>query len=339
MPDLKLYLTSLQPDMVQNVFSQSIGGYVSNSLLYPETIVNGTIGLYDTSFVLDDLINESWSDWNNAEYLNINNEIMKIYPINSRNISVIQRGFNNIIEVHINGDLAKGVSSNELFNNVFNDNYKQYRCLAVKNILIREDPSITQSVENISVYIKQNSRNLNSILKVAIEKPVNQYLESSASTIASDLDAGTSTLVDLSLHQYDDDHFKNSYLKIKGGINKGQGRIITSFDSSNKALILDNTLEEDENVLYEIFPSPAQRLKTGLISLDTTDSNITTFNLVGQSNPITVSFNNEINASLVTNPFNFNDVFYIWLERTVQKGFSFFNNNDMVINIEYTNVG
>ena len=61
MPDLKIYLTSLQPNMNQNIFSQSIGGYVSASLLYPETTVNGTIGLNDTSFVLDDLIDNSWS--------------------------------------------------------------------------------------------------------------------------------------------------------------------------------------------------------------------------------------------------------------------------------------
>ncbi len=336
MPDLKIYLTSLQPDMNQNIFSQSIGGYISASLLYPETTVNGTIGLYDTSFVLDDIIDNSWSNWNNAEYLNINNEIMKVYPITSRTISVVQRGFNNIIEVHINGDCAKGVSSNELLNDVFNDEYKQYRCLAVKNVSLGEDPSITQSVENISLYTKQNSRNLNSSLKIAIEKPNNQYLESSATTIASNLDTGISTLVDISLGQYNDDHFKDSYLIIKSGINNGQGRVITSFDSVTGIFTLDNTLENDNGVLYEILPSPAQRLKTGLISPDTTVFNITSFNSTSQFSPLNISFDNEINASLVANPFNFNDVFYVWIERTIQKGFSFFNNNDIIIDIEYT---
>ncbi len=339
MPDLKIYLTSLQPDMVQSIFSQSIGGYVSTSLLYPETTINSTIGLYDTSFVLDELTSGSWSDWNNTEYLNINDEIMKVYPISGRDISVIQRGFNNIIEVHINGDWAKGVSSNELFNNVFNNDYKQYRCLAVKNVSFGEDPSITQSVENILIYIKQNSRNLNSSLKMAIEKPINQYIESSAITITSNLNTGTSTLVDTFLGQYNNDHFKDSYLKIKGGINKGQGRIILSFDSIVGIFILDDILENDNGVEYEILPSPAQRLKTGLISPDTTDSNITAFDPINQFSPVSVSFDNETNASLASNPFNFNDVFYIWLERTVKKGSSFFNNNDIVINIEYTNIG
>ena len=210
MPDLKIYLTSLQPDMSQTIFSQSIGGYVSNSLLYPETTVNGTIGLYDTSFVLNSLDNGTWSDWNNAEYLNINSEVMKVSPIIGRNISVIQRGFNNIIETHIEGDTAKGVSANELFNNMLNNEYKQYRCLAVKNVSIGADPSITQSVDNISVYIKQNSRNQNSSLKIAIEKPANQYIEGTATSVTSNLNTRTSALVDISLSSYNDNHFNYS---------------------------------------------------------------------------------------------------------------------------------
>ncbi len=337
MTDLKIYLTSLQPDMDQTVFSQSVGGYISNSLLYPETTVDGTIGLYDTSFVLDSLDSGTWVDWNNAEYLNINNEVMKVSPITERTISVIQRGFNNIIETHIDGDLAKGISANELFNDVFNDSYKQYRCLAVKNVSIREDPSIIpQSVNNVSVYIKQNSRNQNSILKIAIEKPVNQYIESTASSIISNLNNSTSTLIDISLTSYGDDYFKDSYLKITGGANKGQGRVIISSESSTGTFILDGILTDDTGVSYEILPSPAQRVKSGTVSPDTVDSNITSFNLSDEFSPIDINFSNETDVSVPSNLLNFNDVFYIWLERTVKKGFSSFDNNDVVINIKYT---
>ena len=336
MTDLKIYLTSLQPDMDQTISSQSIGGYVSNSLLYPESTVDGTIGLYDTSFVLDSLNSGTWADWKNAEYLNINNEVMKVSPITGRTISVIQRGFNNIIETHIGGDLAKGISTNELFNDVFNDSYKQYRCLAVKNVSIREDPSITQSVNNVSVYIKQNSRNQNSILKIAIEKPVNQYLESSASSITSNLNNSTSILTDISLAGYGDNYFKDSYLKITGGTNKGQGRVIISFESSTGEFILDGILTDDTVVSYEILTSPAQRVKSGMISPDTIDSNITSFSLSDQFSPIDINFSNETEVSLTSNLLNFNDVFYIWLERTVKKGFSSFDDNDVIINIKYT---
>ena len=336
MADLKIYLTSLQPDMSQAIFSQSIGGYSSNSLLYPETTVDSTIGLYDTSFELDSLADGVWTDWNNAEYLNINNEIMKVYPIEGRSISVIQRGFNNIIETHIKGDLAKGISTNELFNNVFNNDYKQYRCIVVKNVSLGVDPSIVQSVNNVLVYIKQNSRNQNSNIKISAEKPVNQYLESTASSIISNLNDNTSTLVDISLNNYVDDYFKDSYLKIKRGSNKGQGRIITSFVSLTVTFVLDNTLIDDDSVEYEIFPSPAQRIKSGIISPDITDSNITPFSIPSEFSPININFSDDINASVISNLFNFNDIFYIWLERTVEKGSSSFDNNDIVIDIGYS---
>ena len=48
-------------------------------------------------------------------------------------ISVIQRGYNGIINMHIANDRARGESSKELFNDVFSDGYKQYRCIAIKN--------------------------------------------------------------------------------------------------------------------------------------------------------------------------------------------------------------
>ena len=61
MATLKLYLTSLEPDLDQTIYSQSIGGYLSNSLVYPETILSSPIGLYDTSISLDTPSSGSWS--------------------------------------------------------------------------------------------------------------------------------------------------------------------------------------------------------------------------------------------------------------------------------------
>ena len=50
---LRNYLTSLGPDMSQTIYSQSLGGYVSNSLLYPETTLSSNMGLYGTTISLD----------------------------------------------------------------------------------------------------------------------------------------------------------------------------------------------------------------------------------------------------------------------------------------------
>ena len=52
MATLKLYLTSLEPDMNQTIYSQSIGGYISNSLIYPETTLAASMDLYSTNLSL-----------------------------------------------------------------------------------------------------------------------------------------------------------------------------------------------------------------------------------------------------------------------------------------------
>ena len=65
MATLKSYLTSLEPDISQTIHSQSIGGYCSTSLLYPETTLTSNIGLYDTSFNIDLPDSGDWTDWDN----------------------------------------------------------------------------------------------------------------------------------------------------------------------------------------------------------------------------------------------------------------------------------
>lgn len=338
MVDLKIYLTSLQPDMGQSIYSQSIGGYVSTSLLYPETTVSGTIGLYDTSFTLN-TPDGGWSSWSNIEYININNEIIKISPIITGSVIVEQRGFNSIVEMHINGDITKGVSGIELFNDVFNDDYKQYRCIAVKNVSI-PDPSVFSVANNVSVYLRQGSRNLNSLVKIAVEKPISQYINSFANNIVSNISLDSSQLVDSSLiGRYDENYFINSYLKIKSGTNNGQGRVVSSFDASTGTFTLVNTLLVDTNVSYEVLPAPAQRIKSGTNSPNILESNITSFVSADQNNPLSIDFNEQDNASVTSSSLNVNDVFYIWLERTIDKGSSSFDNNDIIINIEYTAIG
>ena len=65
---------------------------------------------------------------------NMGSEIIKIDPLVNGNLNVLQRGFNNIVNMHVSFDIATGLSADRLFNNVLNDSYKQYRCIVVKNI-------------------------------------------------------------------------------------------------------------------------------------------------------------------------------------------------------------
>ncbi len=330
MANLKLYLTSLEPDMNQSVYSQSIGGYISNSLLYPETSLVSTIGLYNTSLTLNIPESGDWLEWQELEYINIGNELMKVSPIVNGSITVLQRGFNDIFNMHKGGDIAKSSSYKELFNDVFNDNHKQYRCIAIKNVLT--DVSVDSVAYDISVYFKQNSRNDNSSVKMALEQPLSQYL-SSISTEWTSMQLVDTSLIGI----YPDNHFKDAYLKIIGGEADGQGRVVSSFDSLTGTFTFfssfSSLFDYSVNVSYEILPSPSQRIKTGTVSPIVGVENMTHF-----SNP-------DENSSLKffevsSNVFNIddlkpNDIIYIWLEREVKKGALGFLNNDLVINIKY----
>jgi len=332
---LQLYLTSLEPDLNQTIYSQSIGGYVSNSSVYPETTVSSLIGLYDTSFVLDMPLSGSWSEWQGVEYININSEIVKVSPISNGNISVIQRGFNNIINMHIEGDTARASSSKELFNDVFNDSYKQYRCIALKNISSPSDPSGEVIASDILVYLKQNSKDDNSIIRVALENPSHQYL-SSRSTSWSAMQLVDTSLVGAG---YNDNIFAESYLKITDGEAAGQGKIISSFDSSTGTFTFYNSFSiiynYNVNVEYEILPAPAQRIKTGTVEPDTTGENVIPFFAPDEKTTMKfISVGSVIDISDLLS----NGVMYIWLEREIQKGSEEFLNNSIELSIRY-NIG
>ena len=330
MANLKLYLTSLEPDMNQFIYSQSIGGHISNSFLYPETSLVSTIGLYDTDLTLNTPESGDWLEWQELEYINIGNELMKVSPIVNGSITVLLRGFNDIFNMHKRGDIARSSSYKELFNDVFNDGHKQYRCIAIKNVLT--DVSVDSVAYDISVYFKQNSRNDNSFVKMALEKPLSQYL------LSLSTDWSSMQLVDTSLiGVFPDNHFKDTYLKIIGGEADGQGRVVSSFDSSTGTFTFfssfSSLFDYSVNVSYEILPSPAQRIKTGTVSPIVGVGNVTQFSNPNENNSLKFF---EVSSDVLNiDDLRPNDIIYIWLEREVKKGSLEFLNNDLVINIKY----
>ena len=338
MADLKMYLTSLEPDMAQSSFSQSIGGYTSSTLLYPEAKISDTVGLYDTLLSLDSPSGAGWSEWDGITYISVNDELIQVNSITNGLISVVQRGVNNKVKVHVRNDIARGVSTRELFNNVFSDEYKQYRCISVKNESSGADPSNYVTASNIRVYLGDNSRNLNSKIKISIETPKSQYVTGVANSIISDTASGTSQLIDLSLiGAYADNLFSNAYVKILSGTNEGQGRIVESFLSATGSINFDSALSEDTNVSYEILPSPSQRIKTGVVS-PIIRSDTSYFVANGSQSPLYANLVIGDNASFEQGALGINDVFYIWVERTVAKGSPVFDDNSVLINIQYDSV-
>lgn len=320
---LKYYLTSVEPDMSQSIYSQSLGGYISNSLIYPEAILDNTIGVYDESLVVDDYTNIE-----NIDYINIGLENIKVKPINNNNIIVEERGINNLVSSHPNGSIIRGISSNNIFNDIFNNDLKQYRCYAIKNTIdYLESNQII--FEDVNISLKQDSINPKSNIKFAIEQPLNDFLNSTAT-------GGTqSSLVDSTLiGAFEDDHFKNSIIRFKTGNNQGQNRKILSFNNLNGEIVFENNLNNsiqsgDE---YTIDPSPSQRVSSGLIKPDIENKLVSDF--VSTEESISININSRDHGANLEP----NDIIYIWIERSLDKNSEEFIDNSFVVNVNYLDI-
>ena len=329
MSDIKFYLTSVEPNIAQTIDSQSIGGYPSTSLVYPETTLINSIGFYDISLTLQD-----YTGLSGLEYLNINSEIMQVRSIDSNAVSVLERGINNILNMHLASDPVRGVTIDKVFNNSFDDSYKQYRCIAIKNISDNPDPSADLVAYSMEVYFIQASRNPNDTIKLAIEVPNTQYIEGT-STSWTDI-----TLTDTSLigGDLEDNDCVDANIKILDGPNVGRNRIISSYDSTTGTFVFTESLPVDyvapttNTINYELEPSPAQRLKTGIESPSVGSGRISTFSAATENSPASINVTSSTNGANLYS----RHVVYLWLERTLRKGSDVFDRNNIIIGLKYS---
>ncbi len=343
MANIKFYYTSLEPNMSQDIPSQSIGGYIGNTKVYPEAILGSTVSLYDTSFIL-----RNWINLSGETIVSIGSEIMEVFSINNSNVSIKRRGVNNVLNMHIDGDIVKGASLINVFNNVFNDNYKQYRCVTVKNE--PDDPLISPSsisesnVYNMLIYLEQNSINIDTSLKIAIEKPKSDYLNSNSTSWS------LSTLTDDSLigiynSELSGGIFKDAYLKITSGPNNGQNRIISSFDEDTGVFVFYDPFSVEFNsdlhnssVSYIVEPSSSQRIKTGTLSPNTNTTYVSHWVTPTRNSPISLNIKGDTPdvSGVNEDDLMINDLFYIWIERTIKKGSDPFLDNNIIIGLNYS---
>lgn len=311
--DIQVYSTCYDPrDQDQKPYSQSIGGYASPFTLYPKTTLSQNAGLYSTVLNLNTLTNPS--EWEDVAYLSSNGEIMKVNGSVSATTNVGARGVNNLVRMHLSGDDIYGIKNN-FFNDSLNDNYKQYRCLAIVN------NSISDTAYNVTIGTNQIGTNQNVKMSMAIERPNSQYIDGTSTDIT------TMTLTDTSLNEpyvtYSDNYFRNAYLTVNG-----YSRKIASFDSETSTFSFTESivLPGSTTVPYYVSPSPCQRLISGLYSPIIND-NMSDFLLLTNTSDISIGGGGKIEAK---------NVIYVWLERFVKKGSTALLNNNIVINIKYT---
>ena len=316
--DIKFYLTSLEPDIAQTNKAQSVGGYISTSNVHPNTTLAADVSLYDTRLTLS-----SYTDLSGLTYLGINHEIIEVEAISSNSVIIKTRGVNGLRNFHANGDAVFGLSIDNLFNQKFDDDLKQYRCVAIKN----ENTSSTAF--NVAAYIKQNVINPSSLIKIAVEYPKNDYQSGSASG------GSKMSVIDDTLNgTFDNNHFTDAVLKVTGGLNANQTRIITSYDGNTGTFVLQSSLPFtiSSGDSYEVAAGPAQRLPSGLVGPTFGSNRVSTLSEAKASSFISLDVDETRtnNADLLPN-----GVFYIWLERSLIKDSTIFTANNAVLSTNY----
>lgn len=325
---MHFYLTTYDEiNTLQSNYTRSIGGYISSSLLYPWGILDEDIGIYSDKIRLY-LPDSSWSEWESEDLISIGNEIIKskgftdVYNPYIRS-AICERYINNKKSIHLSGDIVTLLHSN-LFNDVFNDKNEQYRCVAFRN-------DKEETLYNVFLYVNHNSQNPYTNIKVAIETPSHQYVKSTSDDWDS-MSITDASLIDSGLDK--DNICKDSYLKILDGPNQGQQRIINSYDLATGKIIFYNALTEDNseahdnNIEYEIYPAPSQRVLSGTISPDTKKDKITEFK--------DIKLDVNSNGILDSISMNYQDVFYVWLKREVSIGQDSYNMNNISLSVTYS---
>ena len=324
--DLKFYMTSVTPEVEQTIYSQSIGGYAATvpsdataSLVYPDTTLSSDVDLYGTALTLG-----SVSDMAGFQYLNINFEVIKVDAISTTSVTANQRGLNSIRNTHESTtDVVRGMFANSVFNDTFNDDLKQYRCIALKN------NSSTETAFGLNLYFRQNSRNSSTKVRMAVEAPLSDYITGTATD-------GTQTQVTASsfIAAHDDNHFEDALLRITSGANINQSRVVLSFDSATGTFVLDSALPSTvlAGVTFEVEPTPAQRLSSGVIRPAVGSGLVSDFSLATRSEAIGINVGESRDSGEDLLP---NDVIYIWLERELGEDGEEFDANTAVITASY----
>lgn len=326
------YMTSAIPFIANNNGAQSIGGYVSRFRVSGQSVLEEEIG-FDDKFV--SLIDDSLRSY---EYLQIQDEIVKVSSWQGRKVFLSERNaFGTPLRVHYAGATVKGLLSNQVFNQAFSSDRKQYRCIAIRN------ESLISTAKNVKIYFKTPSRNSKTKWRIAIEIPRSDAYAGSA-TSGTENSFTDSNLASLLF----DDYFKTAPVFFTSGQNNGQSRIVTSY-SSDGTFAFDEPLPYPVSVndTFYIDTAPAQRISNGLVAPRLQSSGrddakapylISEFQSAdgftqGRSINIEGFRSDPLRSSNDLAP---RQAVYVWIERSLEPSNSGQENNRFDLTLEYT---
>lgn len=312
--DLKFYLTASEPNVSQSNYAQSIGGYPSTTDINPSYILASILNRESTEFL-------TTLPMVTADSILINDEFMSITSLNSYVTNVTRQAFNTDGKFHLPGDRVYSINKT-LFNNSYSISNKQYRCIAITNIG-------SDIFSDVKFYFKSASRNVNTAVKLGIEIPQVELLDSTAT-------GGNSiSLIDTSLIGTDVD-YENCYLVITSGNNLNIGRKIATFDSLTGTFTFTQAFANliTDGTEYRVENSPSSRLITGINEPPESDY------FSGFSTPVDFDSGLSIDINgLRDNGENLypNETVYLWIERIISSDAVEYTDNRVVLTCAYRN--
>ena len=174
-------------------------------------------------------------------------------------------------------------------------------------------------------------------MRLALEIPKSQGVFGVSTSWTS------SMLTDSSIAgSYEDNLFFDSYMTIVDGPNSGVPEVkvrINSYDGATGTFVLADSLPVDydpevhsSSVSYVVDTSPAQRVKTGTDAPENTDYITDFYEAVDRNSSVILS---SITGLAEGGDIAPDEIFYVWVERTIGKSDASYDENSFVLNIEF----
>jgi len=327
--DLRFFLTTPQPISIQKNLTQSLGGFVSLGEIYQGALLLDSLSIYDSSLSINEKeisSDFSLSDFQSSQYLQINDEIIKIDKwIGSKAYISERNSFDTPLRMHSANSVIRKIAKNDFFDNKLSSDRKQYRCLAIKNT------NKTDVAKNMKVFLRLYSRNNLSVIRLAIESPISDYYEG----VSSSTGLTAFSVIGL-IGNFESSHFVASPIVFTSGVNTGQIRIIKSYNPTSGTIELDQRLpfSISSGDSFYIDTAPCQRVKSGT-KPPSGDRVSAFFDANREEDAISINIGeNRISG----NDLLPNEVIYIWIERGISDINDEFINNRFSLSVIYSKI-
>tara|TARA_B100000614_G_scaffold262895_1_gene299673 strand:+ start:5052 stop:6575 length:1524 start_codon:yes stop_codon:yes gene_type:complete len=329
--NIKTFLTSVEPNLSQNIPTQSLGGFISPTEVYTTDVLDAGVSFYDTEVVVT---NDNLSSFG---LIQIQDEILTVDDWNDGTAVISERqSYGTPIRFHPAGSVVRGLKKNDLFDTKFSKTRKQYRCIAIRN------ETSNEYAKDVKVYFNLLSRNLLSNTRLAIEIPRSEFRSGTASSGSATFFADSSLS-----NTFLDDHYVTAAVTFTSGANSGQTRIVVGYNGESGTFFLDSQLPNSVNSgdNYYVDTAPSQRIVTGEVAPEV--------GIFDQPDPVPPYLIGDFQeaqyfvegVSIDVDGRRANggtlgpkQAIYVWIERSLEDINEEFTNNRMFVTVGYSRV-